>query len=356
MKKLRVGVIGGGVGRIHIEAYQALPADVELVALCDANETRLQEVADRYRVPHRFTDYRELVAAGLVEAVSIALPNSLHTPVSVAALEAGLHVLCEKPLAESAAAGQKIVEAAAKSTAKFMICFNRRYRPDVRWIRQAIDTGLLGQVYQVHAGWLRETGIPGGTGWFANKQIAGGGPLIDLGVHMLDLVLWLLGYPQPRTVSGDVQANFGPRELKTWHSYGAGTRGSFEVEDSASAFIRLAGGASLFLETSWASHAKPGLDDFFVTVRGTHGTVELYVPNYAWENTLTFYTEINGGPVTVRPHVVGQPADHFEAVADFVACIKTDSPPTATAADGLTVMQIIEAIYQSAANQREVVF
>jgi predicted dehydrogenase len=263
-------------------------------------------------------------------------------------------VLCEKPLAESVSSGQKIAAAAAKSSANFMICFNRRYRPDSHWLKRAIDTGLLGQIYQVKVGWLRETGIPAGTGWFASKQVAGGGPLIDLGVHMLDLGMWLLDYPAPVTVSGDVQANFGPRGEKTWAEDGA-KPGPFEVEDSASAFIRLDNGINLYLETCWASHARPGMDDFFVTVKGTKGTVELYVPNYGYENTLTLYTEINGAPVTVKPGVVGQRVDHFKAVADFVDCIRRDLPPAASAEDGLTIMKMIEAIYHSAANQREVV-
>lgn len=354
MAKLRVGIVGTGIGRTHLEGYQALADDVAVVALCDADKTRLQTVGDRYSVPHRFTSYNELFSSNLIDAVSITLPNSLHAPASVAALNANLHVLCEKPLAESVAAGEKIVEAAARSRGKFMMCFNRRYRPDTHWIKQAVESGLLGRIYQVKAGWLRETGIPAGTGWFTSKAVAGGGPLIDLGVHMLDMVLWLLGYPAPLTVSGDVQANFGPRGEKMWREYG-GEFGKFEVEDFATAFIRLAGGINFSLETSWASHAKPGLDDFFVTVNGTKGTIELYVESYAWENTLTLYTEINGSPVTVYPRVVGQRIDHFKAVAEFVACIKNDTPPPASAGDGLTVMKIIEAIYQSAARQREVV-
>lgn len=354
MGRLKVGVVGVGVGRIHLKGYKTLPHEVEVVALCDLNEARLNEVADEFNVPLRYTDNNQLFQSGEIEAVSICLPNSLHVPVSVAALEAGLHVLCEKPLAESAASGEQILEAAARAKGKFMMCFNRRYRPDVLWMKQLIEGAKLGQIYQVKAGWIRETGIPARTGWFTSKKLSGGGPLIDLGVHMLDMVMWLLDYPAPLTVSGDVKANFGSRGRKVWHTPGS-QMPAFEVEDLALAFVRLNNGVSLSLETSWASHARPGMDDFFVTIMGTEATVELYVTNYTNKDTLTFYTELNGSPVTIRPSLVFEQSDHAFAVAEFVRCIKQGLPPTATAEQGLTIMRIIDAIYQSAAQGREVV-
>jgi predicted dehydrogenase len=350
---LKIGIVGAGIGRTHIRSYQLLPNEAQVVALCDVNEARLHETGDEYRIPLRYTDYQEMFASGEVEAVSVCLPNSLHGPVSIAALEAGLHVLCEKPLADTLVAGQGVVEAAATASGKFMICFNRRYRTDIRWMKEMLDAGSLGQVYQVKAGWVRETGIP--SGWFTNKGLAGGGPLIDLGVHMLDAVMWLLDYPQPLTVSGAVQNHFGPRGLKTWVWHRRNATGEFTVEDSATAFIRLAGGISLNLETSWASHARPGQDDFYITLFGTEGTIELYVKNYAAEGTLTFYTELNGGPVTTQPSVKGAQTDHEYAIAEFVRCVREDTPPTAPAEEGQTIMQIIDAIYRSAEVGREVV-
>jgi UDP-N-acetylglucosamine 3-dehydrogenase len=141
MSRLKVGVVGVGVGRLHLRGYKTLPSEVEVVALCDLNEVRLNEVAAEFNVPLRFTDYNQLFQSGEIEAVSICLPNSLHVPVSMAALEAGLHVLCEKPLAESAASGAQILEAVNKAQGKFMMCFNRRYRPDVLWMKQLIEEG-----------------------------------------------------------------------------------------------------------------------------------------------------------------------------------------------------------------------
>jgi predicted dehydrogenase len=297
---IKVGVIGSGIGRTHLFGYRAQGDAVNIVALCDVNKTRLNIVADEFDIPLRYTDIDQLLASGEVEAVSICLPNHLHAPVAVAALEAGLHVLCEKPLAENMASAQNVVDAVEKGPTKFMMCFNRRYRRDVQWMKQLVDSGQLGQIYQVKAGWIRETGIPVG-GWFSNKAMSGGGPLIDLGVHILDSVMWLLDYPKPLTVSGNVQANFGPRHIKQWGK--ADPTLSFDVEDSATAFIRLDNDIILNLETSWASHSKPGTDDIFITLLGTEGTVALHIANYASENTLTVYTEIGGVPVTIRPAV-----------------------------------------------------
>ncbi len=289
-------------------------------------------MAEAYAIPHRYTDYKVLFASGDIQAVSICLPNSLHAPVSIAALEAGLHVLCEKPLAENLAAAQKMAQVAAQSPGKFMICFNRRYRLDVQWMKQLLASGQLGRIYQVKAGWVRETGIPGWSAWFTDKAIAGGGPLIDLGVHMLDAVMWLLDYPQPLTISGAVQANFGPRHAKTWNP--AKNLTPYTVEDAAQAFIRLAGDVTLHLETSWASHARPGMDDFFITLMGTAGSIELHVANYASENTLVLYTEMGGALVAVRPGVKLNTADHNYAIAEFVRCITEDAPPTASVEQG----------------------
>jgi predicted dehydrogenase len=180
--------------------------------------------------------------------------------------------------------------------------------------------------------------------------------LIDLGVHILDSVMWLLDYPAPLTVSGNVQANFGPRHLKQWAEWGQSDPGNaFTVEDSATAFIRLDNGIALSLETSWASHAKPGLDDIFITLMGTEGTVELHIANYASEKTLTLYTEVAGVPVVTHPAVKETGTrDHEYVIAEFIQCITNDTPPPAPVEHGYVIMEIIDAIYQSAAAGREV--
>ncbi len=353
--RLRVGVVGAGVGRAHLRGYAALPKAVEIVALCDADESRLEQVGNEFNIPLRYPDADALFASGKVDAVSLCVPNSLHAPLAVSALESGLHVLCEKPLAETVESGRKIVAAAAESTGKFVVAYTRRARPDVRWLKQAISEGVLGDIYQIKTGWTREAGIPGWGGWFTDKQIAGGGPLIDLGIHMLDAAMWMVGYPQPLTVSGMTFANFGPRQSKTFRYKAAtGMPGQYTVEDAANAFIRLQGGINLNVEVSWASHQRPGMDDYFLSLMGTQGTAELYVANYTTHDTLTLYTEVAGAPVITKPIVDASVNDHVENVAQFVWCILDDTPPPVTAEQGLVGLQIVEAIYLSAEQGREV--
>ncbi len=353
-KPIRVGVIGAGVGRIHVSSYQMLD-NVQAVALCDVDETRLNEVADTLNVPRRYTNAAEMFTSGEIDAVSICTPNNLHAPLAVAALEAGLHVLCEKPLAHTVTDGQKIVEAARTAPGKLMVCYNRRYRPDIQWLRRLMQAKKLGRIYQVKTGWIREDGIP--AGWFAHKERSGGGPLVDLGVHILDAVMWLLDFPEPLTISGDVQANFGPHGSKVHNSkWRRDPLTRFTVEDSATAFIRLAGGINLMFETNWAAHARPGQDDIYLTMLGTAGTADIYIKNYARRETMTLYTELNGLPVTIKPDTHGPPHDHELAVAEFIRCLREDTTPEASAERGLIVLRMIEAIYRSAEVGREVEF
>lgn len=351
---LRAGVIGVGVGASHIAGYQAHPA-AEVVAIADLDPTRLAEVGAAYRIPDRYSDYHELLRRPDIDAVSIALPNALHAPAALAALEAGKHVLCEKPLALNATEAQRIVDTARAVGRQVMVCFNYRMRPDARWLKAAVDAGQFGEIYFVKASWLRNSGIPGRTSWFTNHRLSGGGPLIDLGVHMLDLSLWLLGYPEVASVSGVTFARFGPRGRKSWSDRTVtGATPIFDVEDLAVAFIRFKDGRALTLETSWASHTKSGRDDYAITLYGDEGGADLYVANYSDRETVTYYTETLGQPVDVRPHITGNANSHTLALAHFVDSILAGRPVECTGEQGVTLMKIIDAIYESARLGREV--
>ncbi|HBY95200.1 MAG TPA: oxidoreductase [Chloroflexi bacterium] len=352
--QLRAGVIGVGIGSSHIVGYQAHPA-AEVVAIADLNPERLAEVGNRYGITDRYTNYLELLQRPDIDVISVALPNALHAPIARAAIEAGKHVLCEKPLALNAIEAQQIVDTAAAAGRQLVVCFNYRMRPDARWLKAAVDEGKFGQIYLAKAGWLRNTGIPGSTSWFTNRSLSGGGPLIDLGVHMLDLTLWLLGYPDVATVSGVTFAKFGPRGQKAWSprpfSSGAGT---FDVEDLAMALVRFADGRALSLEASWASHTRSGRDDYFITLYGEEAGADLYVANYGNADTVTFYTEMLGAPVDVRPKIQDGGRSHALAVAHFVDRILAGQPVECTGEQGVTLMRIIDAIYESARLGREV--
>ncbi len=353
-KCLRVGVIGAGVGALHLAAYAQLP-QVEIVALAGLDDERVRRVAAEYQVPQTYREYQDLLAAPGIDAVSVCLPNALHAPVSIAAMQAGKHVLVEKPLARNAAEGREMLAVAAETGRVLMVSFDKRYRGDVQWIKQYIDTGALGRIYYAKAHWMRRSGIPRLGSWFVSKEIAGGGPLIDLGVHVLDIAMYLLGEPRALAVSASTYAEFGPRGLKGWlgRQQFSDEKAAYDVEDLATAFIRLEGGATLLLEASWATHSAAG-DDFGVTLYGTEGGVELMVRNYTYENTVRVFTDVGGMPTDLAPRIL-KVDGHLAVIRRFVEAVLDAGPRAPSAEDGLRRAMLLEACYQSAAEGREVV-
>ncbi|MSP11473.1 MAG: Gfo/Idh/MocA family oxidoreductase [Chloroflexi bacterium] len=351
--RLKVGIIGCGIGKSHAEAYTQLP-NVQIVALAGLDVERCAQLARTYSISRVYKEYTDLLQDDEVQAVSIGLPNFLHAPAAIAALEAGKHVLCEKPLARRAAEAQQIVDKAQEVGKVLSICYNHRFRNDVQMMRQAVSAGHLGEVYYAKAGWMRRSGIPGLGTWFTNKELSGGGPLIDLGVHVLDMALFVLGYPQPLTVSAATYAKFGPQGKGGFIGgrFTNLTNGKFDVEDLATAFIRLEGGLTLTLETSWASYSSFG-DDFYIHLMGDIGGADMTVRSYTTTDTLRFIGDMMGYPAVSR-NFGGEGGKHLGAVQDFVDAILNHREPLATGAQGVTCMQIIDAIYQSAKQGREV--
>lgn len=341
---LRVGVVGlGWAGDVHIKSYQQL-ANVEVAAIADVSLERLTQIGDTYGVPHRYTDYRELLERNDLDAVSVCTPNQFHAPVAIAALKCGRHVLCEKPLARTAAEGVAMVEAAREAERVLHVAFNHRARGDVAVLKRHIEAGGLGAIYHAKANWMRRSNIPVRGGWFMNRELAGGGPLIDLGVHVLDMALYLLDEPEVLSVSAATYAELGPRNR-------GGARNQpvpqpYEVEDLATAFVRMANGTTLLLETSWAVYGGMG-DDYGVTLFGTEGGAEIAVKNYAWEDTLRIYTDVAGVPAEIRPHVP-RGEYHQAVVRDFVNVIRGGDWATHDGREGLRRTRIIEACYASA--------
>jgi predicted dehydrogenase len=350
-KPLRCAVIGLGIGTHHARSYQRIKG-AELVALCDVNEARLEERGAEFDVP-KFTDYKEMLSKAAPEVVSVVLPNHLHPPFVIELLDAGLHVVCEKPLANDLAGAEAIVEAAARAKGKLTVCYDKRYRADSQWLRRAMVQGTFGKIYHVEAGWKRETGIPGG--WFSRKAAAGGGPLIDLGVHVLDIALWVLGFPAVKTVSGATRAVFGPAFRKTWGTK-SGDGSAYEVEDGAVGMLRLDGDISLLLEASWADHRRPNEDDMYFRFAGDKAAAAVHIRNYTQEDTVRVYTEIDGVPVEARPDLLPpNPNGHAGLIDAFIRAIREDTDPPAPAGQGLVTMRVLDAFYRSAALGREVV-
>jgi predicted dehydrogenase len=353
---LRAGIIGLGVGKSHARGYLGNHG-AALVAICDMDEVRLHELGIQYAIPpeNRYTDYKKMLAEAKLDLVSVCLPNYLHAETTIAALDAGVHVLCEKPMAPGVAQAQEMIAAAGRNSRQLMVTYNYRYRADTQWIRRLIAGGHLGSVYHVYASWRRETGIPG-SGWFGNKQMAGGGALIDLGVHVLDLTMWLLGFPGVLTVSGDTHSVFGPRGMKMWgRRPGQIAQPPFDVDDGAVGFIRFANGANAVLEATWAEHRQPQDDLIRMELQGTNGTVVLNIANYKLEDTLRFYTELEGEPATVIPNLrFSGPQGHEALIIDVIRSIRENSTPPSDGFQGLAAVQVLQAMYESARTGHEI--
>ncbi|HEV2528407.1 MAG TPA: Gfo/Idh/MocA family oxidoreductase [Thermomicrobiales bacterium] len=353
-RQLRTAVIGCGAGAFHAEAYSADPRS-DLIALAGLDTARCNELAAKYGIQRIYRDYQDLLADPDVEAVSLALPNNLHKPVAIAALEAGKHVLVEKPLALNAIEGEEMVVAAERAGKILAIAFNRRYRQDVQLVARHIADGKFGDIYYAKAFWMRRSGIPGFGTWFSSKQLAGGGALIDLGVHVLDMALFMMGNPKVTGVSAQTFSELGRRGKGAWQGGRFHTgEVKFEVDDLAVAFIRLETGAVIQLETSWATYTSQK-DDFGVSVMGTEGGAEIYVKDYALVDTLKVISDFEGVPTVSEPRL--QPVSgHGEVVKAFVARALDGTGYVPTGAEGLERTRLVDAIYQSAAEGREITF
>ena len=350
---LRAGVVGlGYAGEQHLKNFVRVPG-VEPMALAGLEEVRLGELGGRYGVRDLYTSWEELVARDDLDIVSIGAPNHLHAPIAIAALEGGRHVLCEKPLARNSVEAERIVSVAREADRAVHIAFTQRERGDVQALKRHVEEGNLGRIYHAKATWMRRNGIPGMGGWFTSKELAGGGPLIDLGVHMVDMAIYLMGEPEVESVSCATYAELGPRGRGRWQGKGL-MKGDepYEVEDLATAFIRFSGGATLNLEAGWAVYRESS-DDFGVTLYGTDGGAEMKVKNYGTSDTVRIYTDVAGVPAVVTPEI--QPREgHLAVVRRFVETIRGGDWAGQHGEDGLDRARIIDACYASALQNREV--
>jgi len=333
---IKCAVVGLGMGYHHGKAYAAHP-DAKLVAVCDTDEKRCKKAIDEFQCS-AYADLDEMLKAEAPDIVSIAVPNVLHAPLTIQALQAGAHVLCEKPMAMSADEARTMLAAADKADRRLMINFSFRFSDQSFFLKQQVDTGILGKVYAGRTVWHRRRGMPGMGSWFSQKELSGGGPLIDLGVHRLDLALWLMGHPKPKWVLANTFAEIAPALAEA-----AGKK--YTVEDSAFAMIRFEGGEMLELEASWAINQKQ--NEFMETrLYGTEGgLIQCNTgEGYAFAAEITF--ERNGVQVDMTPHPP-IPASR-SAQAHFVEAVRDGSPHMATGEEGVLVMELLDAIYASA--------
>jgi len=329
-RTVNFGVIGLGMGRGHLEGYVKAP-NSKVAGIADLNETRLKDCKDRYGISKTFTDYHDLLALKNLDAVSIAVPNYLHNPITLDALKAGKHVLVEKPMALNAEEGQEMLDTANKHGLKLMLQFNNRYRGDIQFLKRCVDAGDFGEIYFAKTGWVRRRGVPGAGTWFTDKKRSGGGPLIDLGVHVIDMTMYMMGSPKPVAVSGCTVQKF-PQLAKS---------GKFDVEDFASAYIRFENGATMIAEISWAMNCPA--ERIYSEIYGTKAGASV--------SPLTIWTEEHGALADIEPkHVKG--LSQFEHFAD---CILKDKTPISPGEHGVLMMKVLDAIYESSETEREVV-
>ncbi len=353
MDKLKVAVIGnGGISGVHLRGYSLNP-DVEIYALCDINEERLNRRGDEYHVDpaRRFTDVNEMLAAcPEIEAVSVCTWNAAHAQCAIAALNAGKHVLCEKPMAMTVEEAEAMQAAAEKNNRLLMIGFVRRFGNDCAIMKDFIDNGYFGDIYYAKATYLRRKGCPGG--WFGDKARSGGGPLIDLGVHIIDLCRYLMGNPKPVSVYGATFNKLGNRSnIKSQAGYVSQTKENediFNVEDLATAMIRFDNGSVLQIEASFSLNIEKdeGVLQFFGTKAGAKLDPEL-----------TIYSEMDDYMTNVK--LANSTALSFDGLFEneinhFVECVRTGKPCRNPAQDGVTLMKILTGIYKSAETGHEV--
>ena len=351
MEKLRICSIGlGGMDRHHTRAHKELGL-TEIVAFCDIIPERAEMMRDEYFPDAKvYTDYREMIEKENPDAVDIATPNYLHSPMAVFALEHGCHVFCEKPDAVSVAEAEKMRDAAEKAGKILMVMRNNRYYTPSVFMKQFIADGKAGDIYAARCGWQRRRGIPGKGGWFTTKAQSGGGPLIDLGVHMIDLAIWAMGNPTPVAVSGCTYNKFADdnadADSENAKFGDAMTDGTFDVEDLAMGFIRFDNGACLQIEFSWASNVDK--EKRYVELRGTKA-------GFSWRSSdeIEVYSEEHGVLTDLKPQLKGIDG-HAANIAHFIDCVQNGTAPDFVPQQGVNMIKILTAIYESAETGKEV--
>ncbi len=351
MEKVRIGIIGnGGICKgAHVNGY--LKDDrVEIAAVCDIIEERAQFLKDNF-FPNAdvYTDYKELLKDESIVAVDICTPNYLHSIIAVDAFKAGKHVFSEKPDAIDVEEVLKMKKASEEAGKTLMVMRNNRFTSPSQIAKKYIEDGKMGEIYCGRCGWQRRRGIPGKGGWFTTKEQSGGGPLIDLGVHMIDLAIWLMGNPTPVAVSANTFCKFADNDTSDSVNSDFGDKnadGTFDVEDLAMGMIRFDNGAVLQIEFSWASNIKK--ENRFVELRGTKSGL-------AWNNEeVEFFTEQEGQLFDIKP-IQGNVNGHHANLRHFVDVITTGAEPCFKPQQGVDMIKILCAIYESAKTGKEVV-
>jgi predicted dehydrogenase len=349
---LKIGIIGtGGISRRHIQGYRDNPR-AEILALCGINREEAEKLAREYHIPQVYTDRERFLADSGIDAVSICTWNCDHAVSSIAAMKSGKHVLCEKPMALNSSQAKEMLRVSQSTGRVLMIGFARRFGRDCAVMKDLIREGLLGDVYYAKACNLRRNGFPGG--WFGDSRYAGGGPLIDLGVHAIDLVRYVTGCPAAVSVfgiTGDaIKDRPGLKEERTgYQSAGISKDFVFDVEDFAAAMIRFDNGMTLSVETAFSLNIERDKEQ--LELFGSKAGLRL-APELAMAGEQNGYLSD-----TLFPAVSQYSIEELFAgeIGNFIDCILDKVPCKAPAEDGVALMEILDAVYQSAKTGHEIV-
>ena len=357
MKKLRVGVVGcGGIANgKHLPAMKR-NGNFEIVAFCDLIEERAQKAKKEYGTEDArvYTDYTELLKED-VEAVYVLTPNSAHAPVSIAAMEAGKNVMCEKPMAKTYAEAKAMVEAAERTGKILTIGYQNRYRSDSAYLKSACENDELGEIYYAKAHAIRRRAVPT-WGVFLDEEKQGGGPLIDIGTHALDLTLWMMDNYEPEMVMGSVYRKLADQK-NTGNAWGDWDPEIFTVEDSAFGFVRMKNGATIVLESSWALNTLD-VREAQTTLCGTKAGADmadgLRINRVNHSRQCVEKPDRAAGGVAVYDGVSEKPDDVEQRI--FYNAVVNGEPLTVLPRQAMVVTQILEAIYESGRTGKAVYF
>jgi len=348
LSEVRFGFIGAGQIAHHAADCLKRHPHAKLVAVQDLHEQRVKDLTGKHGVESVFTKIEDLLSHKSVDAVYIATPNKFHAPLAIQALEAGKHVMLEKPFAMSTAEANQVIAAAKKADKVITVGMNQRFTGDSQKIKSLVEAGTFGEIYHAKAYWFRRTGIPKFGTWFVSKELAGGGSLYDIGVHMLDLCLWVMGNFSPVSVTGMTYTKFGNRGLGEG-GWGMSDRSDvkFDVDDFSSAFIRFANGATVTLDTSWACHRPDGSRDN-VELFGTEAGATLRPARLFRAGTApdSAYEVIEPKAQIAMPHQ--------ERLHNFVNHLRGEEALCVTPDQALAVQKILDGIAESARTGNEV--
>lgn len=349
MNKVRVGLIGGGgIARgCHIPGFLSIPEECEVSWICDVSPEALEQAKSLVPGAKATTNFHDILNDPAVDAVSITTPNKFHMQPAIDSLKAGKHVLCEKPLAMNAEEAKAICRAAKESGKLLQVALQMRFGGGAKFIKDYIDHGHMGDIYYARAQALRRRGVPH-WGVFINKELQGGGPLIDIGVHILDLTLFLMGYPKPVSASGKTWDHLGknPDIVNPWGDY---DRSKFTVEDMAVGLIKFENGAVVVLESSFMANIK---EDLFRTE--LFGTKAGALVKGGGENPLEIYSEQNKQLFDLTPrNIPNVESSHTEEIQAFVRAIASNSPSPVPGENGLILNAIFDALYRSSETGKE---